>query len=475
MNSSILFTRSTTQKYFKSKLSTAANSSNSQYFSNNSIKSFLVKFKITTPSHSTNNTFYTCIGPKNNSNNTTPKTRNKITTTTTPTSNPLTPQINHHTCLTPKNASTQPFTYFRNFCSCTNTNESTLKTSNNDTNKSNNNNNSSINNTNSNNSNNSNNHNKSEQEKKSERKKKIIQQEASIYGNVGDMQFAEKKAGPSITTALTQSQFAKSLLLMRMTATLSSVNMLAKMTEESQTPVYGSLVNYALLDSVELVKPDASSPLTDYTVYNPIVPLRKTDPHVAHFKHFSKVSLVVYPLTPVGCPPSQYDLSCVNFSCRMKLLTDISEKERAKKAFFMRFPNSRKSVNDNDFDFYLLDIQDAYFKERNSNLSVIPIDSLKTAQADPVTITSREIIETSNAKYIDALRIIASEYGDVKLDTQVFMYFVDRYGFNCIGKKKQADEWLDIRIPFDTSFTSFNDCKEGLFATFQDILDKVNK
>jgi len=261
---------------------------------------------------------------------------------------------------------------------------------------------------------------------------------------------------------------------MRMTATLSSVNMLAKMSEESQTPVYGSLINYALLDSTEMLKTEPQGPLTDVTVYNPVVPLRKTDPHVAHFKHFSKVSMVVYPLTPVGCPPSQYDLPCVNFTCRMKLISDAAEKERAKKTFFMRFPNSKRSVTDTDFDFYLMEIQDVYYKERNSNLSMIPIDSLKVSQSDPVTITSREIIETSNAKYVDALRVIASEYGDVELDPQVFMYFVDRFGFNCIGKKKDVDEWLDLRIPFDTSFTSFNDCKEGLFTTLQDILDKSN-
>ncbi|KYQ90176.1 hypothetical protein DLAC_08769 [Tieghemostelium lacteum] len=251
---------------------------------------------------------------------------------------------------------------------------------------------------------------------------------------------------------------------MRKSGTLSSVNMLAKMNSESDTPIYGSMAPYAIWKRTE----------QDQQAHHcPIIALKKTDPHVAHFKHFSKVSLVVYPLTPVGKVPSDYDLPRVNFSGHMKRLVD-SELKEAEKIYLERHPNSEKIIKDKSlgFDFYQMQISDVYYYERDRKLSMIPLSQFLETKEDIVTVDSRELIETVNRRYQRALQKIAQEYGDVKISEDIFMYFVDSYGFNCIGKKLDRDEWLDIRIPFDKPFNSYQECKDALFETLGDILDK---
>ncbi|KAN0003177.1 hypothetical protein ACTFIZ_009355 [Dictyostelium cf. discoideum] len=307
----------------------------------------------------------------------------------------------------------------------------------------------------------------------------------SIYGSIGDIDFSKKESGPS-KNALSREKLSKSLLLMRKSGTLSSVNMMAKMENENSTPVYGSLSAYALFDSEEEVSGDITQEhlKTKVTVYNPIIALHKSSAHIKHFKHFNKVSLVVYPLTPVGRPPSEYDLPRVNFSGRMKLLPspnvskdphDILTYTKAKRLYFERHPNSAVVMGDQcdkDYDFFIMDISDAYYYERNQKLTSIPIEVFKCCSADPITIQSREIIETVNSKYQDSLSLIVEQYGDVKLD-DCFMYFVDSFGLNCIGKKKGIDEWLDIRIPFDSSFDNFENCKSGLYETLRLVRNKI--
>ncbi|KAN0018330.1 hypothetical protein ACTFIU_010946 [Dictyostelium citrinum] len=310
--------------------------------------------------------------------------------------------------------------------------------------------------------------------------------EKSIYGSIGDIDFSKKESGPS-KNALSREKLSKSLLLMRKSGTLSSVNMMAKMENENSTPVYGSLAAYALFDSEEEVSGDITQEhlKTKVTVYNPIIALHKSSQHIKHFKHFSKVSLVVYPLTPLGRSPSEYDLPRVNFSGRMKLLPspnvskdpqDILAYTKAKRLYFERHPNSKSIMGgdqcDKDYEFFIMDISDVYYYERNQKLTSIPIDVFKCSSADPVTIQSREIIETVNSKYQDSLSLIVEQYGDVKLD-DCFMYFVDCFGLNCIGKKKGIDEWLDIRIPFDSSFDNFENCKSGLYETLRLVRNKI--
>eukprot|EP01132_Coremiostelium_polycephalum_P007679 gene7679-9447_t len=278
------------------------------------------------------------------------------------------------------------------------------------------------------------------------------------------------KPGPQIDQ-LTKEQFSKSLLLMRRSGTLSSVDLLASTKDETGTPLFGSVSPYTLLEEDINIGDDSNS--TTVKVYNPVFQLKKTSQHVKHFKHYNKVSLVVYPLTPVERPPAQYDLPRINFSGRMTRLVG-DQVDRAKKSFLKRHPGAGRLLDDPESDFYEMKISDIYYYDRKVKLSFLTLDNYNKATPDPVTIESRDIIETVNDKYTPSLKIIAEQYGDVKID-EAFIYFIDRKGFNCIGKKKGIEEWLDIRVPFDAPFDSYKDCKDGFIQTIEDIMDKHSR
>ncbi|EGG22340.1 hypothetical protein DFA_04458 [Cavenderia fasciculata] len=268
-----------------------------------------------------------------------------------------------------------------------------------------------------------------------------------------------KKEGPSVSP-LSKVEFCKSLLMMRKSGTMSSVNMLAKMESENSSPVYGSIVPYAVLGD--------GSDKGDVVV---VVSLKKDDPHVGHFKHFGKVSLVVYPLTPRNRPPAQYGLSRVNFSGRVKRLVDDSDEcKLAKQKYLERHPGGKSMLNSSTHDIYTITMSDLYHYERQGT-SRIDLEKFKQATPDAVCVESREIIETINDKHIDAISVICEQYGDVPID-ESFVYFVDSAGFNTIAKRKGIDEWFDIRVPFDRPFESPAEAKTGLLETINDIKDK---
>ncbi|EGC35518.1 hypothetical protein DICPUDRAFT_78792 [Dictyostelium purpureum] len=294
--------------------------------------------------------------------------------------------------------------------------------------------------------------------------------EKPFYGSIGDIDFSKKQYGPSSSSALTREQISKSLLLMRRSATLSSVYMMAKMTDENQTPIYGSLVPYALHDSVEMVKTDITDESKEekFTIYNPIIALHKDSPHITHFKHFNKL-VKLHP---------EFDLERINISGRaIKVESNSSTSgepskyniDRVRRIYYDRNPKSKSVIEKNrdNYLFYIVELSDIYHYNRNSKLTNIPLNVFKSTRSDPITIQSGEIIETVNSQYEDALISIVEQYGDVKIDS-AFMYFLDSFGLNCIGKKKGIDEWLDIRIPFDTSFDTLENCKNGLFGTLKE-------
>ncbi|EFA76364.1 hypothetical protein PPL_10129 [Heterostelium album PN500] len=270
-----------------------------------------------------------------------------------------------------------------------------------------------------------------------------------------------KNEGPSITP-LSRSEFCKSLLMMRKSGTLSSVNMLAKMESEASSPVYGSIVPYGLL--MNTGDSNNNNKLT------PIIMLKKSDEHIKHFKHFSKVSLVVYPLTPVDRPPAAYALSRVNLSGRMSPVTDAAQRPAAKEAFLKKHPGAKRMVESSDNVFYRMDITDIYHYERKGT-SRVSLADFEVATPDAVTIDSRDIIETLNNDHLEAIRLICEQYGDIRID-EAFVYFVDSAGLNAIAKRKSAEEWFDVRIPYDKPFKTAKECKVGLIETINDIKHK---
>ncbi|GAM26527.1 hypothetical protein SAMD00019534_097020, partial [Acytostelium subglobosum LB1] len=269
----------------------------------------------------------------------------------------------------------------------------------------------------------------------------------------GETPKEESKVGPS-TSPLDRPDFCRSLLLMRKSGTLSSVNMLAKMESEASSPVYGSIVPYSVVHG-------ENNKLT------PVILLKKDDPHLAHFKHFNKVSLVVYPLTPKERPPAVYALNRVNFGGRITRIDDEAKKAEARTSFLAKHPGGARMIDSGDYSLYQIDIADIYHYERKSTTRVNMRD-FDAATVDEVCVESRDVIETLNGEHHEALRIICEQYGDIQID-EAFVYFVDSAGFNCIAKRKGTEEWLDVRVPFDQPFKTAKDCKVGLLETIKDI------
>eukprot|EP01133_Synstelium_polycarpum_P010237 gene10237-11932_t len=275
----------------------------------------------------------------------------------------------------------------------------------------------------------------------------------------GEVPKEDNKPGPS-TTPLTKAQFCKSLLRMRKSATLSSVDMLAKMQQANSSPVYGSIVPYALIESTN------EAGLKELT---PVVLIRKGEPHLNHFRHFSKVSLVVYPLTPVDRPPAAYALRRVNFAGRAAKISE-AERKVARESLVARHPGAARLLDNGEAEMYTVTIGDIYHYERTSTSRVDPTE-FRNAKSDEVCVDSRDIIETLNGQHTDALRLICEQYGDIQID-EAFVYFVDSAGLNCIAKRKSQEEWFDVRVPFDAPFANAKECKIGLIETIKDLKEK---
>lgn len=88
------------------------------------------------------------------------------------------------------------------------------------------------------------------------------------------------------------------------------------------------------------------------------------------------------------------------------------------------------------------------------------MDTQKFQEA-PVDIMAQDslrFLELANQTYKDYLYLLCKKYANIDADrTSVFMYAVDRLGFNLLSRNETQDAWMEFRIPFSVPLTSYRE------------------
>ncbi len=57
-------------------------------------------------------------------------------------------------------------------------------------------------------------------------------------------------------------------------------------------------------------------------------------------------------------------------------------------------------------------------------------------------------------------------------EDSVFMWSVDRLGFNLLAKEKEKGSWIEFRLPFPQEMKSYEECNESIHNSIDHLLEK---
>jgi len=90
--------------------------------------------------------------------------------------------------------------------------------------------------------------------------------------------------------------------------------------------------------------------------------------------------------------------------------------------------------------------------------------TLKKANNDPVVSKSRKFIEKVNQERKKELIGLCKDYGQIDL-SDVFIYAIDRLGFDLLGKDLNGN-WLSFRVPWNDPVSHISQCDKSLNDLF---------
>jgi hypothetical protein len=108
----------------------------------------------------------------------------------------------------------------------------------------------------------------------------------------------------------------------------------------------------------------------------------------------------------------------------------------------------------------------------------------------PLIVDSQQIINYMNDIYQNKLYLFCKFYSGIFyliliiyfIETEVqpdsvFMYTVDKFGFNLLAKSIATKEWCDFRFPFPFEMETVSQCKSALEEAIAHIIEKqiINK
>jgi len=242
---------------------------------------------------------------------------------------------------------------------------------------------------------------------------------------------------------LTLHERARALVESRKSGTLTTVSL---ESNQKHPPLFGSIMPYVLIDDFKGC---------------PVFGLRVGEQHYDHVLSFTKSSFVIFPLTPLEIPPSEVPIFRVNFTGDVTLIPE-EKQEETKKKFIGRHPAATDIITSNPYTFFKFVPSSVYFLggTQFGKTDMVSAQKYLDSKVDSVAPYSNEIINLMNTKYRNDLHLFVEKYSDqVPLEGSVFMYFVDRFGFNMLCKVKTVEDfknhsptagyiWSEMRFPF---------------------------
>lgn len=232
----------------------------------------------------------------------------------------------------------------------------------------------------------------------------------------------------------------RSLVEMRKSGTLTSVSMYA--TKEADAPLFGSIMPYVTLD-------DGC----------PVFGLYKNERHQANLKEFNKASLVVHPLTPPNINPTNFAIPRANITGLVEQLED-AELFGVDKTFRNRHPGSSDVID--QFLWYRLKPSEIIFASDGYSVSkTISFKDYATANIDPVVVGSPALLKELNGQYLGNVARLCETHGGRGVD-EVFVFGVDKFGFDAMGWAKNDDSWQAYRFSFSSKQKDIQQCEDTL-------------
>lgn len=254
---------------------------------------------------------------------------------------------------------------------------------------------------------------------------------------------------------------ARSLVSSRKSGTFTTVRLYGGVDAEHDValPLYGSLMPYILDDEV-----------------SPVVAIRPDEKHYINLQQMDLASLVVYPLTPKNINPSNFALPRVNLGGKMrKLERNNAAFNAVQRRYLASHPGCKKIIE--DLIFYKMDVEETiYCSGGIKETTHIPFNKYKSAKIDVVMQGSRSIIEWMNEPKREIyLKLFCEEYANVNDVGEIFMFSVDRKGFEVMAWRQSNRNWIELHFPFPYEMQSVDDCKGGLLDSCSFLYNKYLK
>ncbi|PRP81938.1 hypothetical protein PROFUN_10510 [Planoprotostelium fungivorum] len=240
----------------------------------------------------------------------------------------------------------------------------------------------------------------------------------------------------------------------------SPIDLMNSHFRSEESPLFGSMMPYVV----------------DLKKGKPLIALRPEETHSKHINETPKVSLLVYPLTPVDIPPTSVPVPRINLKCFASPLKD-EELDHAKNLFIERHPAARQILQREKFDYYELDPIEVFFlteTDKGKPDFIKPEDYLR-AKTDPLTPIMVDLIQQINDKFSDSLHLFPEVYADTEINPTdpTFVYSVDTLGFNLLGKSLSESRWVDFRLPFPQPLHTKEEILEAFESSSEYARDKV--
>jgi len=271
------------------------------------------------------------------------------------------------------------------------------------------------------------------------------------------------KSGAGEADPFPVSERVRSLVESRKAGTFTTVELFPRQDKKGSSgmPLYGSTMPYVL----------------DQEAF-PIVALRPDENHTKNLESVELCSLVVYPLTPLNINPSNLSLPRVNMAGRLQRL-DPSEPgdgvALVRDQYLSGHPGSKKIID--DLVFHRMKIRDMVYCSSGLRETVhVSLDEYKSAKPDEVTRNSRPILEWMNErKQAIYLKLFCREYAQVEDVGEIFMFLVDRKGFEVMAWRTTNRKWFSHRFHFPSEMKDVGECKRGLLEACAYLHDKYLK
>jgi putative heme iron utilization protein len=135
------------------------------------------------------------------------------------------------------------------------------------------------------------------------------------------------------------------------------------------------------------------------------------------------------------------------------------EVAEARKLYLDRYANSKYWVDFEDFAFWRMEPVDVYYIGGFGVMGWLAAGEYESARPDPLANSAARIIEHVNADHVDALILLAREFGGIEAQ-EAAMTSVDRLGFHV--RLKTAEGMRGARIAFLREVGSAQQTREVL-------------